>query len=344
MIAWKIRRSFCRESPCTHSPFLVAARFSISVDCLSSLRRIDTRRSAMKSELTAYGASSTSSLRLNHPAVLIIDDDVTGCEILTMALQVAGCHAVMAVSGSEGIAIARSHSFDLVVVDLQLPDMHGLELVRTLCTDTFELRFVVVSGFLSTQVTVEAMRLGAIDVIEKPLDSDHLMAIVRAASAHAPGIPPTPARVEWPMPVPPPSPVRPRSNAERWAVYAFRACECDGDLKTLEDWASFLGVSYSTLCETCRLVGMRPHNARDLVRLLRAVVKSRQERCRPAVLLDVSDRRTLKVLLTRAGLTEDARGDSVSLEALFACQRFVRNDNEALLILRQLLAVPKRKI
>jgi ActR/RegA family two-component response regulator len=290
----------------------------------------------MKFEAPEIGASIR--LNVHAPAVLIIDDDATVCEILSLAFRISGCHAVIAESGEQGLTFARSRAFDLVVIDLRLPDMLGIDVARALRADRFDLRFVLVSGFLSTQVTVEAMKLGAVDVIEKPIDSDHLLALTFAArTSGLTPLQPVPVRRVWSRPSIPLLPARPRSNAERWAVYAFKACECDGDLKTLEDWASFVGVSYSTLCETCRLVRMRPHDARDLVRLLRAVVKSRREGCRAAVLLDVSDRRTLRMLLTRAGLTEDARGETVSLETLFARQKFVQPDNEALQILRQSL-------
>ena len=117
----------------------------------------------------------------------------------------------------------------------------------------------------------------------------------------------------------------------------LKACESDGDLKTLEHWATYVGVSYSTLCESCRLVGIQPQEARDLMRLLRAVMKASLDRCHPAMLLDVSDRRTMKSLLDRAALAADVQPGSVALQRFIRTQKFVAGDNEALCVLQGFL-------
>jgi hypothetical protein len=129
----------------------------------------------------------------------------------------------------------------------------------------------------------------------------------------------------------------PRSAAERWAMLALQACRSDGDLKTLADWAAFVGVSYSSLCEACRLVEVRPRDARDLVRVLRAILRSSTDGIIPAVLLDVRDRRTLRTLLDKAGIV--SRETAVSVEQFLSEQRFVHSDNFALVALRRLLVV-----
>lgn len=287
------------------------------------------------------------AVMLNQPAVLIVDDDLGIRETASRVLGRAGFHVWTAGSGAEGIAIARSRSFDLMLVDFRLPDMLGTDVVRLLRNEVTDMPFVLVSAFLTTPVTVEAMKLGALDVVEKPLMLDDLLAVVHSAvrdvrarrvstlrSSIQPGAKPisdTPAaQVAAAL-------ARPRSAAERWAVYVFKACKSEGDLKTLEDWATFVGVSYSSLCESCRLVGVRPHDARDLARVLRAAIKSRLHRCRPEVLLDVSDRRTLENLLERAGLNPASGADSVSVGQFLECQRFVASDNEGLSVLRKLL-------
>ena len=118
-----------------------------------------------------------------------------------------------------------------------------------------------------------------------------------------------------------------------------KACESDGDPKTLEDWADCAGVSYSSLRESCRLLDIRPHAARDLVRVLRAVIRSHDHGCPPSVLLDVSDIRTLDSLLTRAGIRSEAQAGPVAVERLLDAQRLVDKENEGVRILRQLLIV-----
>jgi hypothetical protein len=135
---------------------------------------------------------------------------------------------------------------------------------------------------------------------------------------------------EAPVRIPPP-----RSTAERWAVRVFKAAQADGDLKTIADWATFVGVSYSSLCESCRLLGIRPHDARDFMRMLRALIQSRATGCQPEALLDVSDRRTLNRLISRAGF--GGRVSVSSIDDYLRGQRFVDGRNEGLAALRRLL-------
>jgi hypothetical protein len=134
-----------------------------------------------------------------------------------------------------------------------------------------------------------------------------------------------------------PMPVRsieasPGSAAHRWAVHVMKACEADGDLKTLKDWARCAGVSYSTLCESCRIIGIRPRTARDFARVLRAVIKSSVYGCDPSVLLDISDRRTLRVLLRRVGQSF-APETTMPVAQFIKDQGFVSTSNEGIRVL-----------
>lgn len=133
----------------------------------------------------------------------------------------------------------------------------------------------------------------------------------------------------------PPAAQTPRSVAERWAMLVIQACRSDGDLKTLADWAAFVGVSYSSLCEACRLVNVRPRDARDLARVLCAIVGASRDRLDPGLLLDVRDRRTLRALLTKAGIYAKA---GVSVEQFLNSQQFVAAHNVGLIALRRFLA------
>ena len=120
-------------------------------------------------------------------------------------------------------------------------------------------------------------------------------------------------------------------------MYVLKACESEGDLKTLEDWATFVGLSYTSLRESCRMVDVRPHDARDLMHLLRAVIRSRRTGYPPEVLLDVSDGRTLKALFVQAGIDLPSRADAVSVEEFLKSQVFVCPDNAGLGVLRNML-------
>ena len=276
-------------------------------------------------------------------AVLIIDGDSSSRRIAEDALKPAGYHVGTASTGHEGIAVARTNMFDMVIVELRLPDMSGTAVVRALRAEKSHLRFALSGSAFTIRSAVEAMKLGAADVIEKPLAKNALLAAVGAALAGVRNVAGSAQRTQLAphattsttVHVPP---TRPRSAAERWAMYVLKGCESNGDLKTLEDWASYVGVSYSTLCESCRLVGIRPLDARDLMRLLRAVMKAPGDCCHPATLLDVSDRRTMKSLLDRAALADGAHPISVPPEQFIYTQKFVAGDTEALGVLQVLLA------
>lgn len=268
--------------------------------------------------------------------VLVIDDDLGTCETIASTLRAHGVRVETADCGAAGLAMARSNRFDLLVLDLKLPDMLGTDFVRTLHRGGERIPFVLVSGFLSTAVTVEAMKLGAVDVVEKPFEVDDLLHLLHsdgrspARPAQAGGLSEAQSDVTPPL-------RRPRSAAERWAMYVLKACESEGDLKTLEDWATFVGLSYTSLRESCRMVDVRPHDARDLMRLLRAVIRSRRTGYPPEVLLDVSDGRTLKALFVQAGIDLPSRANAVSVEEFLKSQVFVCPDNAGLGVLRNML-------
>lgn len=131
---------------------------------------------------------------------------------------------------------------------------------------------------------------------------------------------------------------RPSSTAERWATYVFRACAATGDPKTLDAWSLCVGVSYTSLRESCTLLGIRPHDARDLARMLRAVMRAPLEDCPPSALLDVSDSRTLRLLFERSGMTGAGLAAAIPVEEFLGRQRFVPAGNAGLRALRQLLA------
>ena len=269
------------------------------------------------------------------PIILTIDDDRGTCETVHWALTLVGIDVSAADSAAEGLALARQHEFDLMLVDQRLPDIPGIELIRMMRAEGLTWPFVLVSGFLTTAITVEAMKLGALDVIEKPVDIDDLVPrVCRVLDDVAAGNGASPERTpdragherhlttHW-------DGVRPGSAAERWALHVLKACESTRDLKTIEDWAAYIGVSYSSLRESCHVLDIPPHDARDFMRVLRAVVHSRRHCCTPAVLLDISDRRTLEKLLQRAGLRGDT-AETGSPHRFLRDQNFVSRENAGL--------------
>ena len=95
-------------------------------------------------------------------------------ETFGVALSRSGFQVDTAGCGAEAVTMAASRPFDLLLVDLQLPDT-GTDVIRSV-RGASAAPFILISGFLSTEITVDAMKLGAIDVVEKPISVDELPA------------------------------------------------------------------------------------------------------------------------------------------------------------------------
>jgi FixJ family two-component response regulator len=271
---------------------------------------------------------------VGSPNVLIVDDDQGTREIFSIGLRYAGFAPIAASTAAEAIVHARHHPIDAAIVDFRLPDMSGTELLAAFQDEGISFPVLLTSGFLTTRVTVEAMRLGAAEVLDKPVDLDELCAVVKRmiekrmidrsgrerASIRSDAV---------------------RSTvAERWAQLIVCVCRADRDPKTLQAWAHLAGLSYTSLRELCRMLGIRAHDARDLARMLRALILARRGRCTPAMFLDVRDQRTLRVLFVRAGIDSLSDALDCSLDDLLRRQTFVEAGHPALLALRASLSLP----
>ncbi|TBU97237.1 two-component system response regulator RssB [Stutzerimonas kirkiae] len=102
--------------------------------------------------------------------LLIIDDDDVVRASLAAYLEDSGFHVLQAASGPRGMALFESASPDLILCDLRMPQMDGLELIRRVSESQPELPVIVVSGAGVMNDAVEALRLGAVDYLIKPLE------------------------------------------------------------------------------------------------------------------------------------------------------------------------------
>jgi CheY-like chemotaxis protein len=251
------------------------------------------------------------------PTVLLVDDDAGTRETMEIGLSQLGFHVLTARTAHDAVTIATRRRIDCLLVDHQLPDMIGTDFVRTVRSRGVNAPFAVISGFLAVPAVVDAMRLGARSVLEKPIDVEQV-AVVLADMVGSAGA------------LDDPTAGGPGSVAARWAGHAEKACQCASDPKTLEHWARAAGVSYSSLCETCRLLSIRSHDARDFVRVLRALMHARRLECPAEALLDVCDRRTLATLLHRSGVEHKYEFGDYSVSSFLERQTFIDGRNQGL--------------
>jgi len=101
--------------------------------------------------------------------ILIIDDEASLRQTMARILQRAGYEVTTAADGNEGLALIAEHSFDLVYSDIRMPDMNGLELLKTVHAKYPELPVVLFTAQPDLNSAVEAVRSGAIDYLLKPL-------------------------------------------------------------------------------------------------------------------------------------------------------------------------------
>lgn len=273
--------------------------------------------------------------------VLLIQEERALAETFTSATALLHVETSWAQSGLEGLARARLTRFDLLCIDLDLPDIPGVAVINALRATDAATRFIVISGAVTAAVARDALGWGSLGVLGKPYTaSDVTSAVVsslRPAGWSGGGLTPQGESAlqsdyrGWS-----PHASAPRSVAERWAVLILRTMELEGDPKTIGIWARSMGVSRSALCECCRLMHVSPHDARDFARLMRAIHRSNGS-WQPETLLDLADARTLKKLLSRAGLVS-ARA-TPSLFEFLECQEWIPKGNPGLYVLRELLGV-----
>jgi len=116
--------------------------------------------------------------------VLVVDDDVGIRRVLRATLQAHGYTVDLAVSGEDGLTIAAAERPDVVLLDLTLPGMDGLEVLREL--RSWNERPVIVLSARGDEVAkVQALDLGADDYLTKPFGADELLARLRVALRHA---------------------------------------------------------------------------------------------------------------------------------------------------------------
>jgi DNA-binding NtrC family response regulator len=115
-------------------------------------------------------------------SVLVVDDDRTVRDTLTEFFESRGYATGSAATASEGRRAAAAHAPDVVLVDLRLPDASGLTLLEALRADDPELGVIVLTGHADVATAVRAMREGALDFLEKPVDLEALHAAVERAA------------------------------------------------------------------------------------------------------------------------------------------------------------------
>jgi len=115
--------------------------------------------------------------------VLLVDDEKEFVDLLGERMSTRGMEVSATTSAADALKISEEQSFDAIVLDLMMPEMDGLEVLKTLKAKRPELQVILLTGHGTIEKGVEAMRLGAMDLVEKPSDLDSLTEKIKKAQA-----------------------------------------------------------------------------------------------------------------------------------------------------------------
>jgi DNA-binding NtrC family response regulator len=116
--------------------------------------------------------------------ILIVDDDRSMCEMIEADLRSRGLESSWLTSAQEAFSVIQTEEFDVVLTDLQMPDMNGVELCSRTVANRPDVPVIVITAFGSMETAVAALRAGAYDFITKPIDMDVLAFALQRALNH----------------------------------------------------------------------------------------------------------------------------------------------------------------
>ena len=117
----------------------------------------------------------------DRPVILIIDDDPNLRKTLSDILKSKGYEASSAKDGEEGLALLKKDPVNVALIDLKLPDMSGLEVLKRAKADYPSIEAIILTGNASLDSAIEATNKGAFSYLQKPYDIDQLLLHIRRA-------------------------------------------------------------------------------------------------------------------------------------------------------------------
>lgn len=120
--------------------------------------------------------------------VLIVDDESDMCWLLSRIFQDAGYELITALTGEEALTKVEKEEPELVILDVKLPDISGIEVLSTIKKVKSEIVVIMISAYGTEEMRKEAMRIGAYDFIDKPFNVEALLRTVRKAIVNKVGV------------------------------------------------------------------------------------------------------------------------------------------------------------
>lgn len=129
--------------------------------------------------------------------ILVIDDELSICKGCQRIFEEEGHSIKFALSGREGLEQVDTEVFDVAIIDLKMPDIDGLEVMRSIKEKQPSLAMIMITGYASVPTAVEAIKVGAEDFIPKPFTPDEILTVVNKVLER---LPQQPGEEEAPQP------------------------------------------------------------------------------------------------------------------------------------------------
>jgi DNA-binding NtrC family response regulator len=115
--------------------------------------------------------------------ILIVDDELTVCKSIRQALLSQNYDVEMALSGEEALQKEEQGNYDVIIADLMMPGLSGLDLLKSLKAKNTRAKVIMVTGYPTMKTTVQAIQIGAFDYLPKPFLPAELRTLVARALA-----------------------------------------------------------------------------------------------------------------------------------------------------------------
>lgn len=116
--------------------------------------------------------------------VLLVDDEPEFTRILSQRMETRGVAIDVAASGPEALEKVKDTSYDAIILDLAMPRMDGIETLKRLLQENPDLQVILLTGYATLEKGVEAMKLGAMDFLEKPAEIQQLLEKIEQAKTN----------------------------------------------------------------------------------------------------------------------------------------------------------------
>jgi DNA-binding NtrC family response regulator len=115
--------------------------------------------------------------------ILLVDDEKEFLEVMAERMTARGMQVETADSAIKALELVQSETFDAIILDLQMPAVDGLETLKAIKQQRPEMQVILLTGHATVEKGIAAMKLGAMDFVEKPADLAELTAKIKSAQA-----------------------------------------------------------------------------------------------------------------------------------------------------------------